>query len=507
MHQIKSVFLTMLNKNIDSIVAALLGITAVFLLTQHGGVGISPDSIYYISAAYSVKQGQGFLQFDDSPFVLFPVMYPIFLLLVNLISTKDIVVIAPLMNAILFGFTIFLSGVIVEKMNFSKVAKWITLAILVLSPSLLEIYSMLWSETLFIVEILIFIWFCNSYFNKASFQNLIGLAIITSIAAVTRLAGVTLIISGALLILLQLKNSGGKQWKHLFVYGLLASFLLGLNLIRNYLVASSFTGVRQKGDTSLLTNIKYFGDVMGNWFLFSKLPHFNALVVGILFFICIHFIFIYTFLKNKRNNTLEKIMTCFVLVYSLFILISATLSKYETINNRLLAPIFITLILSVGFYLFRFIQSIKFSITKFAYIVLLCGLSVGVIFNYYKEFVAMYSENKEGGIGGYSDDDWVYSDLLLSLKKDNSIFNKGIPVYSNASHAVYFFTKKHLLILPETKHKEDLQQFYTLPQHILIWLNNEDNPAIEDLEEIKKHKNLTLLKQYKDGFIYVCTPK
>ena len=68
----------------------------------------------------------------------------------------------------------------------------------------------------------------------------------------------------------------------------------------------------------------------------------------------------------------------------------------------------------------------------------------------------------------------------------------GIPVYSNASHAVYFFTHRHLSILPETKHIEDLQKFYQLPQNILIWLNNEENPAIESLEQIKKHKNLLI---------------
>jgi hypothetical protein len=72
---------------------------------------------------------------------------------------------------------------------------------------------------------------------------------------------------------------------------------------------------------------------------------------------------------------------------------------------------------------------------------------------------------------------------------------------------VYFFTKRQLAILPETKHKEDLQKFYHMPQNILIWLNNEDNPTIDSLEEIKKHKNLTVLKQCKDGYIFLCTPK
>ena len=113
----------MLFKQLDNFVAAMLGMLAVLMLTQQGGVGISPDSIYYISAAHSVKEGQGFMQFDDTPFVLFPVLYPIFLLLVEVLTHQDIVLLAPYLNAFLFGIAIFLSGNLLEKMNVPKPTK------------------------------------------------------------------------------------------------------------------------------------------------------------------------------------------------------------------------------------------------------------------------------------------------------------------------------------------------------------------------------------------------
>jgi hypothetical protein len=172
-----------------------------------------------------------------------------------------------------------------------------------------------------------------------------------------------------------------------------------------------------------------------------------------------------------------------------------------------LAPFFIPLLFTIGFYVISFIQWVKQPILKFTFIGLFSMAGVFTVFSYSKEVKVMQAENKQGGIGGYGEDGWVYSDLLGALKKDSQYFNKGIPVYSNASHAVYFFTHRHLSILPEIKHKEDLQKFYQLPQNILIWLNNEENPAIESLEQIKKHKNLTILKQCKDGFIFLCTPK
>ena len=501
----------MLFKQLDNFVAAMLGMLAVVMLTQHGGVGISPDSIYYISAAHSVKEGQGFMQFDDTPFVLFPVLYPIFLLLVEVLTHQDIVVLAPYLNAFLFGIAIFVSSNLLEKMNVPKPTKWIFLIFIILSPSLLEIYTMLWSETLFIVEMLLFIWLSFTYFNNSSLKNLLLLASIVSIAAITRLAGVTIIATGALLILFYQNNKAIHKLKHLLIYSVVSCFLLALNLIRNFFVASSFTGARQKGDTHFLTNVKYFGEVLGDWMLVSKYAIFNAiynaLFLGLFFLIVCSFIFIFHFIKNRKIITIEKIAISFAFIYSMFMILSATFSKYETINNRLLAPLFIPIVLSVGVYFYKSIVWVQKSIWKFVCISFFIGVSVFVIFGYYNSFTAMNAENKEGGIGGYNDDDWVYSELLTLLKKEDTYFKMGMPVYSNASHAVYFFTQKHIAILPETKHTTELQNFYALPKNILIWLNNEDNPAINTLEDIQKHKNLTVLKQCKDGFIFLCTPK
>jgi hypothetical protein len=72
---------------------------------------------------------------------------------------------------------------------------------------------------------------------------------------------------------------------------------------------------------------------------------------------------------------------------------------------------------------------------------------------------------------------------------------------------VYFFTGEHLNILPEKAHLNEMEKFNQSPLLTLIWLNNEDNETLPSLEEIKQHKNLTLVKQFKDGFIFRCSPK
>jgi hypothetical protein len=127
--------------------------------------------------------------------------------------------------------------------------------------------------------------------------------------------------------------------------------------------------------------------------------------------------------------------------------------------------------------------------------------------DYAKKDFASYQENSQGGIGGYTEDDWMYSETISHLQKESEIWHQGQPVFSNASHAVYFYTKRHLSILPERKYQDLVKEFTQYPKIKLIWFKNEDNPEILTLAEIKAVKNIELLKEFKDGYIFQCTSK
>jgi len=494
--------LRLFKSNIDSLLVAILGLFAVLAFTKHGGLGISPDSIYYISTSHSILNGHGFYQFDDQPFILFPLFYPSFLALIQFIFRQDIALLAPYMNALLFGISIFMSGCILEKLNQAKWLKWILLLAIAASPSLLEIYTMLWSESLFIVEVLLFIWVCFNYFKTYSTKNLVILALVTAVAFETRLAGVTLVMTGALLIILSREIEFVKKIKHFFIFGCISCSLISINLIRNYLLSTSLTGSRQKGETSLVENVKYYGAVLSDWMPFEALTKSSPFWMGLIFLLSIFGIFIYRYAKKLEHNSIEKIAAAFTLVYSMFMLLSATFSKYETINNRLLSPFFIPCLFTLSFYMVNWVKLIQTQAIRLSFVFLIVIFGGVTLQQYYTADKSTYQENKEGGIGGYSEDDWVYSDAIAYLKKERSIFHQALPVYSNASHAVYFYTGEHLNLLPETAHAKDMAKFNQLASFILIWFNNEDNPAIPTLEEVKRNKNLTLVKAFKDGFIF-----
>src|SRR3978361_2267375 len=136
-------------KNLDSLIAAILGYYAIYLYTKYSGVGLSPDSIMYASTATNIQAHGSLLTFNQTPLVFFPVFYPFFLSIVQFISGINPIAAGPVLNECLFAAVIFTSGWIMSQfVVHSRIYKWLILAAIILSPGLLEIYSYLWSETL-----------------------------------------------------------------------------------------------------------------------------------------------------------------------------------------------------------------------------------------------------------------------------------------------------------------------------------------------------------------------
>jgi hypothetical protein len=491
----------------DAMLAAFLGFFLVLLLTKHSGLGISPDSIYYLSAADSLLAGNGLYQFDDKPFIMFPFFYPCFLAIVQGLFHLSILKAGAYLNASLFGVVIYMSGIMLADWKVTPWLRWLLLLLMALSPSLLEIYTMLWSETLFVVEIMAGIFLARKYFKETNYKNLFFISIISAIIIVTRLAGLAFAGTIGLLILMNHDAKWGTKIKHAIIYGFCSIVLLVLNLLRNSWVSATLTGNRQKGTTPFLDNLEYYGTVLSSWLPFSEYTSKHSILLALIFLGIVFILFLYRWLQKKEHNSYEKITVAFTLVYSVFMLITATVSRFETINNRLLSPFFIPCLFTLSFYVVGALKSIqhKFAYTFVKIIIIVVGLAT--LGEYAKKDFATYQENSQGGIGGYTEDDWICSETIAYLKKDSSIWKQGQPLYSNASHAVYFFTKNHLSILPERKYQDLVKEFTQSPKLQLIWFKNEDNPEILNLAEIKAVKNLELLKEFKDGYIFKCTSK
>jgi hypothetical protein len=494
--------LSSLKKNIDSLIAAVAGFSIIFLYTRHSGIGIEPDGVVYTTTAKNILASCQLIDFRHYPLVEFPAFYPFFLSIIIWLTGLQPLLFGAVLNATLFAVLIYLSGYITGQ--FSYHSKWYKAAILsciVLSPGLLEVYSMLWSETIFILFLLLFIITMHRYFQTYSRKFLIAAAIITSFACVTRYAGITIIGTGIILLLLDTKLPLQQKIKDIILFCLISPLLLIINLVRNYYASSTLTGFREKSLTPLSKNMHDVGSVFYDWLPFSN-GHYNGAAWTILFIICfLTFVCLKQFIRDRRLITYENISVAFALFYLCFMIIIASISRFETLDSRFLSPAFIPLLWSCSNWIVSLRK--KLNPVKKKWIVIL-GTLIFLCFQY-GQLAADYETwdgVKDAGIPGYTEDQWRYSPTVLYIQKDLLPFKKGYTIYSDAYDAVYFFTGRPGKFLPNKENKSKVQEFLKDPHCYMIWFNDGENADLVGMDFITQVKKMRLIKQFDDGAIY-----
>ncbi len=491
-------------KNIDSFIAALAGFYAIYLYTKYSGVGISPDSVMYASTATNIQAHGSLLTFNKTPITFFPVFYPFFLGIIQFITRVDPISAGAMINASLFAMVVFTSGYIMSQFEKpSLVYKWLILIAIILSPGLLEIYTFLWSETLFIFETLLFVLAYRYYLKTYSLRPLIITAIITAIACITRYAGVTIVGTGGLLLLLDGRLPVKKKFGHILLFGFISISLLVGNLILNRLSTGLSTGTREPSITPFFQNLYYIGTVFCDWGSLSKDAYLYAVLIASAILLGLIGILIFKTIKGRLNNY-ESIIVAFAIVYGLFIVISASISRYERINSRLLAPMIIALLIGSTSWVPDVINLIKTKWAKYSLAGIAVILMLAFEYSTYQTDWQRYDDENDYGVPGYSDDSWNKSEFVVYLKQHKNIYKPGIPVFSDANEAVYLFTGMSSELIPHRFFKKDVAKFYAKKEFYLIWFDGLYNNELVSLQEIMKNKKVTKIGSAKEGEIYLC---
>jgi len=261
--------------------------------------------------------------------------------------------------------------------------------------------------------------------------------------------------------------------------------------------------MRQKGITTLSKNIEYSGNVLSDWF---------SLNIGgkwffELFAVAVMALFVLYFIKNinhwKSYYTFENIAVAFFIVYVLFIILSSTISRYEPINNRLLAPVFLPLLWITTCQIPKWENYMPHKKLKLVFFVFFIGIGIVLIGSYFVINRENLSYMKETGIPGYSEDIWTKSKMVNYLQKHDELFSGDSIVYSNHCSAVYFLTKHSVNTLPERVYKEDVDDFRETDSCVLIWFDLDRNPDLLNLKEIRRYKKIKVIKSFPDGGIFI----
>jgi hypothetical protein len=494
-----------LSKNLDSLLAALIGFVLILIFSKHSGIGVSPDSVTYIAATRHMINGTGFKSFDSLPVVDFPFAYPFFLTIISFFSRLDPLQFGPWLNGILFGILLYVSGVMMN--GFQHKTGWykrILLLCILFSPALQEVYSMLWSETVFLILILFFILSLTNYLNLKTRQWLFISAGICAITCLTRYAGVFLMLTGGTVLIFNKENSPLKRIMDSLVFGILSVPLLLINVIRNYWQTGLATGIRPKSEVGLVKILEYFGYVLCDWLLPVRSA---GLAVFLTIVVLLIFVFVIFYRRHKGNTkTIEYVIAVGGLIYSAFMIFSYSITRYEPFTSRLLSPIYLLLLWSISSWIPGFLAGKTYSL-KWAFGIPFLLLTAWFINKQLAADWEYYDGVKDAGIPGYQEDPFVKTEIVQFLKNNKNTLDPNFPIYSNAGDAVYFVTGQPALQLPFIDFPKKVEAYYNgyydHRHEYLIWFDNEENLQMPPLDSILKHKDLVILKQLKDGAVYI----
>ena len=187
---------------LPALALALLGVGLVLYLTRDGA-GAGGDSAWYIMGAQNLLAGNGYARFSGGgelrAITGFPPAYSVALAAVSATGIETLEG-AQLLNTVLFGANLILTGLLIFKASRSTWATVIGVLLVLTSASLIESHSWVMSEPLYIFFSLLVAHLIALGIPSGSRRLMIAAGVFVAAAILTRYTGFSLLIAGVLCI-------------------------------------------------------------------------------------------------------------------------------------------------------------------------------------------------------------------------------------------------------------------------------------------------------------------
>jgi hypothetical protein len=431
--------ITAIKKHWNLVLFALpLSVVAVIILItiQKWGLGITTDTLYYVSVARSLSSGKGLLTITDNgtyePLTHYP---PLTSFLVNLVSSDHLF--AFQIIALISFFLLVLScGSYILWKTKSLTLMILSQLLIIFSRDLLSVYSMAWSEHIFILLFVIGSIALAEYVSTKKQSYVILSAILCGVSILSRYSGVFLIPCIMVITFLNEKgNIKSRVAKSLFI-GFISAIpiILWLGYLQIFVADDS---IRQFNIHFIQISRILEGYVtIAQWFspfVFPKYAEIFVLLIGMLTTIAVPILFIIYrqkvtayLLDNKENNIWGAI------ILSYFVFLVASISFFDPLTPldfRILSPIYplVVLIMIMVFYK-------KTNLQFILYFLVAAVIIGGVQFSVF--------QFERGTI--LAGPEWEKSETIAAVKQ----LPKESKVFSNAVTAVYVLGERENATLP-----------------------------------------------------------
>jgi hypothetical protein len=496
---------------------ALAGVALVLVTVNRHGIVIWPDSIAYISAARNLLAGKGLVLYSGETMTLWPPFYPALLAFTARLFHTDPLFSAPAVNALAFGGTIYLAGMIIfKRINaFTMLAIVGTLAVLFSIP-LFSTATAAFSDPLFFLLTTAAFLMIEVYLAKHGRASLILFAVVISLACMARYSGMIVAAWGGLLLLFFNRVDLKKKISDLFIFGCITGVPQGIWMVRNYLLTKAPAGPRLPPENSLFEAINLGAKSLLGWYLPGIKSHY-ALILGCISIVVVFF-GVLTFrgkwkewaagLKQADPSSLFPLLCAsFILLYGGFVVFSSIFSYVSVFEDRMWAPLYLPLC----WLLLLFIQAVgrllkKRLSGKAVNLLMTFGVTLWLVYPFFSTMNTILTLVKYGaGIGGPG---WSESATVQYLGDHPD----ECAVYSNGPDVIYYLAGIDAKWVPNSwNEKIELSslagKWPPADKACLAWFRDIDRSGLFSPDELLSITRLENTITLKDGTIYIISKK
>ncbi len=459
---------------IAPIAGIAFGLTVILHAILPHGIGLSEDSISYLSAANSLYDSYKMIDIDGTPFVSWAPLYPLIIALLKFLSFKIESSLA-IFNVLVYALTILTSWLLMQQSIGKTFFRIACLLSIVFSFTILQVYSSALSEALFLLLLNLVILIILRMRKERGIADFILLALTVALAMLQRYAGVFLM----LFIILSFFSNCKSQFalRILIIIMLSAIIPIGIWLLRNLLVADTLTGFRSCNIERLGNNLITLAETFTSWALPMNIPLRGRLMI----FIPV----IYAAWKGAVKN---RIQAWFILAYLSLLAFCYFVFSFEEPRDRLLSPVFIPFFVLT----FSGLELIaEKTITQKVIIIMVCVWMAYPVFRTFKHARIWHDE----GADVYNKPSWKDSPMISLLKANE--FNGNI--FSNDASAIYYFTGKSAARVPKSIYGTEAFQQSVENGDCLVWWESRE---WHDLQLIGEKCILTATIKVNDGAVF-----
>ena len=256
------------------VVIALLAFAAagwVVAATRAWGLGVSPDSVTYLTTAEQFARGWGFLPQEETAELAtphFPPLFPMALAAVSVVD-DDLRVVARWLGVALMAVNVVLVALLGARAA-GRVGACVVALLVATNDAMLDAHAWLLSEPLAIAFTLAALLLLTDGITPATSRKrrrwlLFCAALATAAACLTRYAAISLIAAGMLAIVFAHHATWRQRLVEAVTYAVIATAPLGLWVLRNRMLAGTGTNRRLSWNGISKRHWEQLGDAVERW--------------------------------------------------------------------------------------------------------------------------------------------------------------------------------------------------------------------------------------------------